>query len=84
MVLSTSALHCDCSFLSASNPVQYAPLLFQQAGISSSEATFLASGVSAILIFVFTILAVIFVDRWGRRLSTIYGGLVMFACMAVM
>lgn len=39
---------------------------------------------SAILIFVFTILAVIFVDRWGRRASTIYGGLVLLACMALM
>ncbi len=64
--------------------IQYAPLLFQQAGLGSSEATFLASGISAILIFVFTILAVIFVDRWGRRASTIYGGLVLLACMALM
>ncbi|KAI9847192.1 MAG: hypothetical protein M1837_003055 [Sclerophora amabilis] len=64
--------------------IYYAPLLFQQAGISSSEAAFLASGVSAILICVFTILAVVFVDRWGRRPSTIYGGLVLFGCMALM
>ncbi|MCJ1248378.1 hypothetical protein MMC30_005595 [Trapelia coarctata] len=64
--------------------IYYAPLLFQEAGLSTSKATFLASGVSAILIFVFTILAVVFVDRWGRRASTIYGGLLMFACMAVM
>ncbi|KAG7005746.1 nonribosomal peptide synthase atnA [Physcia stellaris] len=62
----------------------YAPLLFQQAGLDSSEASFLASGVSAICIFAFTILAVIFVDRWGRRASTIYGGLVLFTCMAIM
>ena len=66
------------------NRKQYAPLLFQQAGLNSSEASFLASGVSAICIFAFTIIAVIFVDRWGRRASTIYGGLVLFTCMAVM
>lgn len=59
-------------------------MLFQQAGLASTEAKFLASGVSAICIFIFTILAVIFVDRWGRRASTIYGGIVLFACMAVM
>ena len=60
--------------------LQYAPTLFEQAGLASSS-TFLASGVSGILIFVFTILSVIYVDRWGRRQSTIYGGLVLLACM---
>ncbi|KAL8792634.1 MAG: hypothetical protein Q9195_004762 [Heterodermia aff. obscurata] len=64
--------------------IYYAPLLFHQAGLSTSTSTFLASGISAICIFTFTILAVIFVDRWGRRPSTIYGGLVLFTCMAVM
>ena len=64
--------------------IYYAPLLFSQAGLSSTEASFLASGVSAILIFVFTILAVFMVDRWGRRASTIGGGLVMLGCMATM
>ena len=29
-------------------------------------------------------MAVIFVDRWGRRASTIYGGLVLFTCMIIM
>ena len=72
------------SFMTFLIIVQYAPLLFQQAGLGSSEAKFLASGISAICIFTFTIIAVIFVDRWGRRPSTIYGGLVLFACMAVM
>lgn len=54
---------------------QYAPLLFQQAGIASSEASFLASGVSAIVIFAATILGLIYSDKWGRRHSTISGGL---------
>lgn len=63
---------------------QYAPLLFQQAGITSAQASFLASGISAILICVFTILTVVMVDGWGRRPSTIYGGLVLFGCMAMM
>ena len=59
-------------------------MLFQQAGIGSAEATFLASGISAITIFVFTILAVYLVDRWGRRASTIYGGVVVAFCMTLM
>ncbi|KAI9746592.1 MAG: hypothetical protein M1818_000305 [Claussenomyces sp. TS43310] len=59
----------------------YAPLLFQQAGISSKQASFLASGVSAILIFVSTIPAFLLADKWGRRSSTLYGGLVISGCM---
>ncbi|KAJ9323511.1 hypothetical protein DTO027B5_7969 [Paecilomyces variotii] len=59
----------------------YAPLLFEQAGLASSEASFLASGVSAIVIFVVTIPALIWCDRWGRRHSTIYGGIGQSATM---
>lgn len=54
---------------------QYAPLLFRQAGLASSEAAFLASGVSAIVIFSVTIPALFLADKWGRRHSTIYGGI---------
>ncbi|KAK3376797.1 major facilitator superfamily domain-containing protein [Lasiosphaeria ovina] len=62
----------------------YAPLLFQQAGLDSVQSTFLASGVSAIVIFAVTIPATIWADRWGRRLSTILGGLGMAATMLIM
>ncbi|MCJ1392593.1 hypothetical protein MMC18_005463 [Xylographa bjoerkii] len=55
----------------------YAPLLFQQAGLASAEASFLASGVSAIVIFAVTIPALFLSDKWGRRPSTIYGGLAL-------
>ncbi|KAI9718779.1 MAG: hypothetical protein M1812_003953 [Candelaria pacifica] len=61
----------------------YAPLLFQQAGLSSAKASFLASGVSAIVIFAVTIPAFLFADRWSRRSSTSYGGLGVFACMTI-
>ncbi|KAJ5414733.1 hypothetical protein N7509_001360 [Penicillium cosmopolitanum] len=58
------------------------PLLFQQAGLESSEASFLASGVSALVIFAVTIPGLIYCDKWGRRHSIIYGGfglaLIMF------
>ncbi|KAI0121882.1 general substrate transporter [Daldinia grandis] len=62
----------------------YAPLLFQQAGLSSNESTFLASGVSAIVIFVVTIPAAILADKWGRRANTILGGLGMAITMFLM
>ncbi|RYO77500.1 hypothetical protein DL764_010214 [Monosporascus ibericus] len=62
----------------------YAPLLFQQAGIETNQSTFLASGVSAIVIFAVTIPATIYADRWGRRISTILGGLGMAVTMFLM
>lgn len=62
----------------------YAPLLFQQAGIDTDQSTFLASGVSAIVIFGVTIPATIYADQWGRRISTILGGLGMTATMFLM
>ncbi|KAI1078616.1 major facilitator superfamily domain-containing protein [Whalleya microplaca] len=62
----------------------YAPLLFQQAGISSNESTFLASGISAIVIFAVTIPATIWADRWGRRANAILGGFGMAFTMFLM
>ena len=52
----------------------YAPILFQQAGLSSEQASFLASGVSALVILATTIPATLFADHWGRRTSSILGG----------
>ncbi|PKX89730.1 putative MFS sugar transporter [Aspergillus novofumigatus IBT 16806] len=53
----------------------YAPLLFEQAGLASSTATFFASGVSALVIFAVTIPGLLWADRWGRRHSIILGGI---------
>lgn len=61
----------------------YAPLLFASAGLSSSTASFLASGISALLIFLITIPGTIFADRWGRKTSAITGGLVQVGCMFI-
>ena len=63
------------------NPHKYAPLLFQQAGLASAKASFLASGVSAIVIFSVTIPALFLADKWARRHSTIYGGIGLSATM---
>ncbi|KAM7185054.1 General substrate transporter [Naviculisporaceae sp. PSN 640] len=62
----------------------YAPLLFQQAGLDSNKSTFLASGVSAILIFAVTVPATFYADKWGRRTSTVLGGLGMTVTMFLM
>ncbi|KAH7334576.1 hypothetical protein B0J17DRAFT_770897 [Rhizoctonia solani] len=60
----------------------YGPILFSQAGLTSRQASFLASGVSGILNIVCTIPAQLYLlDKWGRRSSAIVGGLVMAVCM---
>ena len=59
----------------------YAPLIFQQAGFRAEQASFLASGVSAVVIVVVTIPGFALVDRWKRRTCTILGGCLMAACM---
>ncbi|KAJ2892809.1 putative polyol transporter 2-like protein 1 [Zalerion maritima] len=59
----------------------YAPILFHQAGLSSSTSSFLASGVSAILMLAITIPAFLFADKWGRRTSAITGGIGLSGCM---
>ncbi|KAI9654824.1 MAG: hypothetical protein M1821_005818 [Bathelium mastoideum] len=52
----------------------YAPLLFQQAGLTSTNASFFASGVSGIVLVVISVPALLFADKWGRRTCTLVGG----------
>lgn len=59
----------------------YAPTLFRQAGMEGQQATFLASGISAILMLAISIPGLFFADRWGRRTSIISGGLVLSGTM---
>ncbi|KAL8733197.1 MAG: hypothetical protein Q9166_002214 [cf. Caloplaca sp. 2 TL-2023] len=61
----------------------YAPLLFQQAGFATQRASFLASGVTGIVMILCTIPAQIWIDRWGRRKPLIIGGSAMAACLSV-
>ncbi|KAI1869927.1 uncharacterized protein JN550_005517 [Neoarthrinium moseri] len=59
----------------------YAPVLFSQAGLSSETASFLASGVSAILMLAISIPAFLLADKWGRRTSAITGGVMLAGIM---
>jgi MFS family permease len=63
---------------------KYAPLLFEQAGLGSADASFFASGVSALVIFAVTIPALMWADKWGRRHSVIYGGIGIALTMFLM
>ncbi|KAI0009444.1 sugar transport protein [Xylariaceae sp. FL0662B] len=62
----------------------YAPILLQQAGISSQDATFLASGISALVIMAVTIPATLLADAWGRKTSTLVGGVLISTLMLIM
>ncbi|MCJ1418776.1 hypothetical protein MMC32_005127 [Xylographa parallela] len=61
----------------------YAPTLFTQAGLPSGTASFLASGLSAILMLAISIPASLYADNWGRRTSVITGGIGLSGCMFV-
>ncbi|KAG9229899.1 general substrate transporter [Amylocarpus encephaloides] len=52
----------------------YAPLLFASAGLKSSTASFLASGISGLLILLVTIPAFLLADKWGRKTASMLGG----------
>jgi len=62
----------------------YAPTLFQQAGLSTTSASFLASGVSGIVMVVLTAGLQFFQDKWARRTQMIGGGSVIAGCMLLM
>ncbi|KAJ7359236.1 general substrate transporter [Mycena albidolilacea] len=62
----------------------YAPVLFQQAGLSTTSASFLASGVSGIVMVVLTAGCGFFQDKWSRRAQMISGGSVIAGCMLIM
>ncbi|KAI9029994.1 general substrate transporter [Phycomyces nitens] len=58
----------------------YVVYLFQQAGIGSDqEATLVSSGISYVVNVVMTVPAILFVDKWGRRPTMIFGALAMSA-----
>ncbi|RDW62103.1 hypothetical protein BP6252_11536 [Coleophoma cylindrospora] len=61
----------------------YAPILFTQAGLGAGTASFLASGVSAIAMLLVSIPAFLYTDRWGRRSSTITGGVLLSGSMFI-
>ena len=59
----------------------YAPILFTQAGLSSTNASFFASGISALLMMIVTIPATLMCDMWGRKTSSLVGGSLTFFFM---
>ncbi|KAL8691416.1 MAG: hypothetical protein Q9218_003352 [Villophora microphyllina] len=59
----------------------YAPIVFQQTGLTSQKSSFLATGVTAIVIVVVTIPATLTADSWSRRMQTMVGGCLVSVCL---
>lgn len=57
--------------------IYYAPQFFEAIGLSGNSVNLLATGVVGIVFFLSTIPAVLFLDRWGRRKTLIYGAIGM-------
>jgi MFS family permease len=55
----------------------YAPFIFASLGLSGKTISLLASGVVGVVMFIATIPAVLYVDRWGRKPTLIIGAIGM-------
>jgi MFS family permease len=58
----------------------YAPFIFGRLGLSGKTTSLLASGVVGIVMFLATIPAVLYVDKWGRKWTLIVGSICMGIC----
>ena len=61
----------------------YAPQIFSSFGFSSTKQTLLATGVTGILQIIFTLPAVLLLDKFGRKTFLIAGAVGMFCCHIV-
>ncbi|OTA87171.1 hypothetical protein M434DRAFT_81518 [Hypoxylon sp. CO27-5] len=58
----------------------YAPSIFKQLGMSDNTTSLLATGVVGIVMFIFTVPAVLYIDRVGRKPVLTIGAIGMATC----
>jgi MFS family permease len=58
----------------------YAPFIFEGVGLTGNTLSLLATGVTGVAMFLATIPAVLYVDRFGRKTILIAGGIGMASC----
>lgn len=58
----------------------YAPFIFQGLNLQGNTTSLLASGVVGVVMFLATIPAVLYLDKWGRKPTLISGAIVMGLC----
>ncbi|KAJ2359026.1 hypothetical protein IWW50_000268 [Coemansia erecta] len=54
----------------------FAPTIFKQSGFNGDNAPLLAQGLNGVINMLATIPAILYVDRWGRRMTLMAGSLV--------
>lgn len=59
----------------------YAVFLFQQAGLGETSASLLANGLQGVILNIFTLPNMYYMDSWGRRRPMIIGGVGMGIAM---
>lgn len=52
----------------------YAVFLFQQAGLSETSSSLLANGLQGLVLNVFTLPDMYYMDKWRRRIPMVIGG----------
>ncbi|KAL4805135.1 general substrate transporter [Aspergillus unguis] len=82
LVLGCGMMICQ-QFTGINAVLYYAPQIFKSFGFSSSTQTLLATGVTGILQIIFTLPAVLFLDKFGRKTFLIIGAAGMFCCHIV-
>ncbi|SPO06149.1 related to quinate transport protein [Cephalotrichum gorgonifer] len=58
----------------------YAPTIFNQLGLTATTTSLLATGVVGVVMFIFTIPAVLWIDRVGRKPILVIGAIGMALC----
>ncbi|KAL7906438.1 general substrate transporter [Trichoderma velutinum] len=61
----------------------YAVFLFQQAGLGATSSSLLANGLQGVVLNVFTYPNMYYMDKWGRRLPMVIGGVGMGVSMMI-
>ncbi|KAB8072717.1 sugar transporter [Aspergillus leporis] len=82
LVLGCGMMICQ-QFTDINAVLYYAPQIFASFGFSSTKQTLLATGVTGILQIVFTLPAVLYLDKFGRKIFLIVGAIGMFCCHVV-
>jgi MFS family permease len=82
LVLGCGTMICQ-QFTGINAVLYYAPQIFASFGFSSTKTTLLATGVTGILQITFTLPAVLFLDKFGRKTFLIAGAIGMFCCHVV-
>ncbi|TMC27679.1 MAG: sugar porter family MFS transporter [Chloroflexi bacterium] len=64
-------------FIGINAVIYYAPIIFQNAGVSSANTAILATSLVGVVNVIFTVVASLIVDKFGRRPLLLWGAAVM-------